>query len=298
MLVLTPAVRQTDPPADDRVSEPQPAHTGESSEVAGPKKAEPAADPVVPTDGAKPLPYVIEPPDILLVRYASRGGDDPVKIDGQRLVRPDGTVSLGPLGTVRVSGRTLVEARAALAEHLARRLDGFDPKKLTVEVVAFNSKVIYLIVEGAGGGEQVYRLPATGNETVLDAVTQVNGLPAEALKKHTWVARPAQGGSPEQVLPVDWKALTQDGNTTTNYVLLPGDRVYIKSRGPKKAEGARGADAVGAAGSDPVRELEAVLKALRAARSREEQRRAVEDLDALTKALRERLKDPEGAGRP
>jgi polysaccharide export outer membrane protein len=31
------------------------------------------------------------------------------------------------------------------------------------------------------------------------------------------------------VLPVDWKGITQDGLTATNYQLLPGDRIYIRS---------------------------------------------------------------------
>jgi hypothetical protein len=30
---------------------------------------------------------------------------------------------------------------------------------------------------------------------------------------------------------VDWEAITEQGETTTNYRLLPGDRVYVK---PKK----------------------------------------------------------------
>ncbi len=185
------------------------------------------------TREAKPRASAIEPPDVLLVEYASPDAADPVKIAGERLVRPDGTIRLGSLGAVFVAGRTAEQARGALAKHLARRLDGFDPKKLTVNVLAYNSKAYYVIAEGAGG-EQVYRFPATGNETVLDAVSQVNGLRAEARKKHVWVARPAAAGGPAQVLPVDWKAIVQGGNAATNYQLLPGDRVYIKGRGAKE----------------------------------------------------------------
>jgi RNA polymerase sigma factor (sigma-70 family) len=252
-----------------------------------------------PEKEAKPHAYVIEPPDILLVKYVPRGTDEPVKIDGQRLVRPDGTIGLGQLGSVFVSGRTLEEARNAVAEHLARRLDGFDPKRLTVDVVAYNSKFFYVIVEDDDGGMQVHRFPITGNETVLDAVSQVDGLSAKALKKHVWIARPAPAGRPEQILSVDWGAITRRGLAATNYQLLPGDRVFIKSRGPSPAEGARGRDAVPGGGPDPARELEAaVLKAVRAARSPEEQRRVVEGLEVLTKRLREQLNQPDGSGRP
>jgi polysaccharide export outer membrane protein len=260
--------------------------------------AVPAAAGSDATRAAKLSAYVIESPDVLLVEYARPDSTDPVKLVGPHLVRPDGTISLGPLGVVSVGGLTVERARRTIGQHLASRLDGYDPRKLTVEVLAYNSKVFYVLVEGADSGEQVYRL-AAGGDTVLDAVTRVNGLPAEALRKHVWVARRAAAGGPEQVLPVDWRALTQGGSTATNYQLLPGDRVFVRSRGPTQAEDRRRRDAVAEDGADLGPELEAaVLKALRAARSPEEQRRVLEGLEALTKRLRERLDEAEGSGRP
>src|SRR5947199_189530 len=83
----------------------------------------------------------------------------------------------------------------------------------------------YVIADGAGYGEQVYPFPITGSETVLDAIGKINGLPAVASKRHIWVAR--RSPSPDcadQILPVDWCAITQHGVTATNYQVLPGDR--------------------------------------------------------------------------
>jgi RNA polymerase sigma factor (sigma-70 family) len=246
---------------------------------------------------AKPRAYVIEPPDILLVQYASPDAADPVKIAGQRLVRPDGTIGLGQLGSVSVSGRTLQEARDAIAKHLASRLDGFNPKKLTVEVVASNSKVFYVITEDAEGSEQVYRFPATGSETVLDAVVGAKVTLIGLVRKRIYIRRLSDDGSASQVLPVDWNAITRGGSTATNYQLRPGDRVFIEN--PVEVERQTGFIRVlRSAGSDPVQELEALLKALREARSLEERRRVVEDLELLTKKLREQLKPAEGAARP
>ena len=49
-------------------------------------------------------------------------------------------------------------------------------------------------------------------------------------KNHIWVARPAPcGHGCAQVLPVDWRAITEGGSTCTNYQLFPGDRVYVKA---------------------------------------------------------------------
>ena len=42
------------------------------------------------------------------------------------------------------------------------------------------------------------------------------------------MARPAPGGfGCEQILPVDYVAITQGGSAATNYQVMPGDRVFI-----------------------------------------------------------------------
>src|SRR5262249_17245281 len=70
----------------------------------------------------------------------------------------------------------------------------------------------------------------TGNETVLDAISNITGLPAVASKKHIWVARRVPGhGSYQNILPVDLVGLTQGGGAATNYQLFPGDPVYVQS---------------------------------------------------------------------
>jgi RNA polymerase sigma factor (sigma-70 family) len=191
----------------------------------------------------KPPAYVIESPDALKVVYGRPESDEPVKIAGQRLVRPDGTIGLGMLGSVSVAGRTAEEARAAIAEHLAGRLDGFDPKKLTVEVSAPNSKFLYVIADAADGTEQICRLPATGSETVVDAAVGAKVPLLGIGQNRVYVLRPTEGGTASKVLPVDWKAITLDGDPATNHPLRPGDRVYFKKLAPpKKAEAVRRPD--------------------------------------------------------
>lgn len=146
------------------------------------------------------------------------------QIAGQHLVRPDGTVGLGSYGSVYVAGMTIAQAKAVIESHLAKYL--YRPE-VAVDVWAFNSKHYYVITDFAGNGEQVARLPHTGNETVLDAVSQVGGLSAVSSRK-LWVARPAPGDcGHDQILPVDWCGITRRGQVKTNYQILPGDRVYI-----------------------------------------------------------------------
>jgi polysaccharide export outer membrane protein len=146
------------------------------------------------------------------------------QISGEHLVAQDGTVNLGVYGRVHVTGLTLDQARAVMEQYLSQFLQ---QPRLSVRVAGYNSKVYYIVTEGAGLGDGVVRIPITGNETVLDAVAQIQGL-SQVSSKRIWIARPAPDYvGCDQVLPVDWVAITKGGSTVTNYQILPGDRVFI-----------------------------------------------------------------------
>ena len=145
------------------------------------------------------------------------------QISGQHLVGPDGTVTLGSYGSVPVVGLTLAQAKRVIELHLSETLD--EPE-VSVDVFAFNSKVYYVITEGAGLGDRVTRFPITGNETVLDAISNVNGL-SETSSTRIWIARPSPYSHDMTILPVDWRSVTSLGGAGTNYQVLPGDRVFV-----------------------------------------------------------------------
>jgi polysaccharide export outer membrane protein len=179
--------------------------------------------------------YTISEARNILLEHFSRTFDNPSvtlnliqpsllqQILGEHLVGPDGKVTLGIYGSVSVVGLTLEEANLAIEQKLADVLD--DPKVAT-SVLSYNSKVYYVIAEGAGFGEGVYRFPVTGNDTVLDALSQIQGLPQGSSTK-MWIARPTPVAGQYQVMPVDWRELTSLAATDTNYQLLPGDRLFI-----------------------------------------------------------------------
>jgi len=148
-------------------------------------------------------------------------------IRGEHLVRPDGTVSLGNYGEVRVAGLTLPEAKKAIEQQLWKYL--WEPE-ISLDVGGYNSKVYYVVINQAGAGMQILRLPITGNETVLDALGLINGLPPIASKDRIWLARPAPAHEGcDQVLPVNLRSIVECGATATNYQILPGDRVYVQA---------------------------------------------------------------------
>lgn len=156
------------------------------------------------------------------VSLAQSGGQQ--QIVGEHLIGLDGTVNLGSYGSVYITGMTLAEARTAIESHLSKYLDA---PKISLDVFAYNSKVYYVVIESAGLGDQVSRLPVTGNETVLDAISNIGGLTQVSSKK-IWIARPVPGNVDcDQVLPVNWRDITRGGSTETNYQVLPGDRIFI-----------------------------------------------------------------------
>ncbi len=146
------------------------------------------------------------------------------QITGEHLVGPDGTINLGTYGMVYVTGLTVAESKLAIEKQLQNYLEN---PRVSVDVYAFNSKVYYVIIEGAGSGDSLVRVPITGNETVLDALAQVNGL-SRLSSKNIWIARPAPGGvNCDQILPVNWYEITKGAATASNYQVLPGDRLFI-----------------------------------------------------------------------
>ena len=76
-------------------------------------------------------------------------------------------------------------------------------------------------------------MPITGNETVLDAINYAGGLIATAAPTNIRLVRPAPPGACcEQILPVNLAAIINAGDPTTNYQLMPGDRLVVY-RDPK-----------------------------------------------------------------
>jgi polysaccharide export outer membrane protein len=220
-------------------------------------------------------PYVVEPPDLLLIQASDRITLRLQRITGQHLVAPDGTINLGIYGRIRVAGMTLdqvadvvaarlLEIMPGLQRGIKSKVDekgedvkdskdsaelwkeefqqqGYNPiellkKEMQVDVLSYNSKFYYIITDGGGYGQQVYPIPITGNETVLDALAKVNGLPPVSDKRKVWVARATRAGQPPKILPVDWIGVAKCGSSETNYQLFPGDRVYVDSCSLIKAD--------------------------------------------------------------
>jgi protein involved in polysaccharide export with SLBB domain len=171
--------------------------------------------------------YVAQPPDVLFVKVVVKRPEATSQRGYECLVRPDGTIALGANGTVKVAGRSLDQIRAAIVDHLTPKAGDNAKVEVQVHVIGYNSKVYYVIAKRKEG-EQVYRCPDTGSDTVVAAILRVQGLAESAVKGRVWVARPSG-----DKLEVNWQAITQQGKTDTNYLLRSGDRVFVEEPLPE-----------------------------------------------------------------
>jgi protein involved in polysaccharide export with SLBB domain len=166
--------------------------------------------------------YTVEPGDVLLVQPTNL--DSPARIPGDQPVLPDGTINLGRYGLLQVMGRTVPEIEEMVQAAVAVQTK--DAGFISVRIVSRQSKVYYVIGEVNAPGS--YEL--IGRETVLDGILRAGGLTDAGSRDDIILSRPTPPDCPRIVLPVCWKQITQAGDTTTNYQLTAGDRIFVPTR--------------------------------------------------------------------
>jgi protein involved in polysaccharide export with SLBB domain len=200
-------------------------------------------------DDARPQ-LVVEPPDIIIVEMLHTLPGRP--ISGQRLVRPDGRISLGFYGEVHVAGLTLLEIKEKIIVHLLDTLtdkalglvlrdpetlkplvdpetgkpilkDPKDSDHIFVDIINYNSQYYYIL----GCIYRPGRLPYTGGDTVLDALQHAGGVLPSADCGKVRLIRSYPKGSPAEVLPIDYEELTVGTDASTNYRIFPNDRLVV-----------------------------------------------------------------------
>jgi polysaccharide export outer membrane protein len=167
-------------------------------------------------------PYTVEPGDSVIVHPADL--DSPVRLPGDQVIMPDGTISLGRFGEVIVAGKTVRDIEN-LVRAVIREQDK-DPGPIVARVVSRVSKIYYVLGEVNSPGA----FPLQGRETVLDGIVAAGGLTDRASRVNIILSRPTPPDSCRIVLPVCYREIVQLGDTTTNYQLAPGDRIYVPGR--------------------------------------------------------------------
>jgi protein involved in polysaccharide export with SLBB domain len=167
-------------------------------------------------------PYVVEPGDTLLVQPADL--DSPIRIPGDQPVLADGSIYLGKYGRVVVAGLTLEHIETMVREHIAHQVKDAGP--ITVRIVSRQSKVYYVLGEVNAPGAY----PLAGRETVLDGILAAGNINTRADLRKIILSRPTAPESCRVVLPVAYEEIVQLGDTSTNYQLQAGDRIFVPSK--------------------------------------------------------------------
>jgi beta-lactamase regulating signal transducer with metallopeptidase domain len=185
---------------------------------------------MLPTYGSEP--YVIEPPDELSIGRgtligAKRLDKEDVSI-GRLVVAADGTIDLGGIGKVYVSGMTLHQAHEVIKEKLlaSKKIGGVE---FDLHVAAINSKKIYLILQDTDNGDSVQPVACLPNSTLDEALLSAAWpQPVDLTDAEISVHRPLPGNTGERVVRIDWNSIQRDAAAYKFYQLLPCDRVIVK----------------------------------------------------------------------
>ena len=182
--------------------------------------------------------YRLDPGDTVLVE--AQRFESPLRFPADQIVMPDGTIDLGRFGRPRVAGQTVEQVERiaedlVAADYSARAAADTkfklpeNPLDLRVDVRLIEPAGSLFYVLGAVASPGAY--PLTGRETALDAILAAGGLSDSANRSKIVVSRPSVVSDCRTVLPVCYDHVTQLGDSTTNYQILPGDRVFVPTYG-------------------------------------------------------------------
>jgi polysaccharide biosynthesis/export protein len=180
--------------------------------------------PDVPRELSKTViePYVIQPGDALLIEPEAL--ETPLRFPVDQTVLPDGTIDLGPYGRRIVAGKSVDQIEAGVRDAIRET----EKRELAVNVRLVNprSAVYYVLGEVNAAGA----FPLAGRETVLDGILAAGGLSSRSSYCNIVLSRPTAPDGCRIVMPICYRHIAQMADTTTNYQLMPGDRIYVATR--------------------------------------------------------------------
>jgi polysaccharide export outer membrane protein len=155
--------------------------------------------------------YRVAPPDQLSITVRPAP-----EIQRELTVRPDGNISMDLIGDLRVQGKTVAEIR----DDVEKRMKEFVVQPdVTVTLISSNSRRVHVLGEVNAPGAY----PINGEMRVVDAISGAGG-PTRLASDAIRLVRPGEEGG---VYGVDFDGITQLADAGTNYVLQPGDVIYV-----------------------------------------------------------------------
>ena len=143
------------------------------------------------------------------------------EVSGQYIINQEGKIQYEFVGDVILAGLTKEHAIKLLSEKLSVYI--IKPE-ISFKIAGYNSKIVYVVGEVAHPG----RIPMHGDTiTVRDALLEA-GLPliGSAATDSASIFTPASSGKVIRK-KVDVEALLYKGDLRENYILHPGDCLYV-----------------------------------------------------------------------
>jgi protein involved in polysaccharide export with SLBB domain len=163
--------------------------------------------------------YKVSPPDVIEIVVS----DNP-ELTTRSIIRPDGNTFIPLIGDVYVEGLTPLEVRKKVHQLLGRYMKGLPEESISVQILGFNSKKVYVYGYGTG----MVAIPFTGDLTALDAITQSSLLTSWSNKKKIKIIRgESDPAKKPQRLVLNFNNIVIKGRTENNIVLRPYDVIYI-----------------------------------------------------------------------
>ena len=142
------------------------------------------------------------------------------EVSGQYIINNEGNIQYEFIGDIQVEEKTKDQVRDILTERLA---DYIIAPEVTVKIVGYNSKIVYVIGEVGSPGKIFMRGDTI---TVQDALVQA-GLPMLSAKTGDGrLITPSADGHPVE-RKVNVYKLLYKGDLRENLVMKPGDTLYV-----------------------------------------------------------------------
>ena len=163
--------------------------------------------------------YVLQPPDEIEI-YCSKVPE--VHLQRQQ-IRPDGKIAFEALGEIEAAGKTTKELASLLHEKIVflYTLTGENP--IDVRVVAYKSKVYYVLGQVYFQGPQEY----TGRDSVLTALAKTRPTTLAWLGRIQVIRPSADKKVKPKIFELDYDQMIAHGDASKNVLLQEGDIVYV-----------------------------------------------------------------------
>lgn len=158
----------------------------------------------------EPKPYILGPNDVIDVNvWGTR------EVSGQYAIGPDGRLSMHLVGSLFVSGQTLEDVKAAIADKLEE--SGIRDPIVNVQLLRNNSKKYTIL----GGMNHTGTFPLLSETTILEAIGGAGGFKEFANKSRITLRR----GS--KIYPFDYKAVSAGKKLEQNLTIEDGDVINV-----------------------------------------------------------------------